>query len=51
MRARVLIVEDDRDIADLIARYLGKAGFATDVLSSGRDALTAIRERPPDLGS
>ena len=49
MRARVLIVEDDRDIADLVARYLGKAGFATDVLSSGREALTAIRERPPDL--
>jgi DNA-binding response OmpR family regulator len=49
MRARVLIVEDDRDIADLVARYLGKAGFATDVLASGRDALTAIRERPPDL--
>jgi DNA-binding response OmpR family regulator len=49
MRARVLIVEDDRDIADLVAHYLGKAGFATDVLSSGRDALAAIRERPPDL--
>jgi DNA-binding response OmpR family regulator len=49
MRARVLIVEDDRDIADLVAHYLGKAGFTTTVLASGRDALTAIRERPPDL--
>jgi DNA-binding response OmpR family regulator len=49
MHARVLIVEDDRDIADLVAHYLGKAGFATDVLSSGREALTAVKERPPDL--
>jgi len=49
MPVRVLIVEDDRDIADLVAHYFGKAGFATDVLSSGREALTAIRERPPDL--
>jgi DNA-binding response OmpR family regulator len=49
MPARVLIVEDDRDIADLVAHYFGKAGFATDVLSSGKEALTAIRDRPPDL--
>ncbi|MEP7304145.1 MAG: response regulator transcription factor [Acidobacteriota bacterium] len=49
MPARVLIVEDDRDIAALVAHYFGKAGFTTDVLSSGREALAAIRERPPDL--
>jgi DNA-binding response OmpR family regulator len=46
---RVLVVEDDRDIADLVARYLEKAGFGVDVLSSGRDALAALAERPPDL--
>jgi len=46
---RILIVEDDRDIADLVAHYLGKAGFATDVMSSGREALKAITDRPPDL--
>jgi DNA-binding response OmpR family regulator len=49
MRARVLIVEDDRDIAELVAHYLEKAGFATDMLANGREALTAIKERPPDL--
>src|SRR5580692_6969837 len=49
MATRVLIVEDDRDIADLVARYLGKAGFTTQVLSSGREALTAIAAHPPDL--
>jgi DNA-binding response OmpR family regulator len=46
---RILIVEDDRDIAELVAHYLEKAGFTTDVMSSGREALKAIAERPPDL--
>jgi DNA-binding response OmpR family regulator len=46
---RVVIVEDDRDIADLVAHYLGRAGFATEVVATGRGALEIIRERPPDL--
>jgi two-component system alkaline phosphatase synthesis response regulator PhoP len=46
---RILIVEDDRDIADLVTRYLEKAGFAVEIAGSGRDALAAIAARPPDL--
>jgi DNA-binding response OmpR family regulator len=46
--SHVLIVEDDRDIAELMARYLQKAGFTTEILGTGGDALAAIRERPPD---
>jgi DNA-binding response OmpR family regulator len=46
---RILVVEDDRDIADLVRRALEKAGYAADVLTSGRDALAAIAARPPDL--
>jgi two-component system, OmpR family, alkaline phosphatase synthesis response regulator PhoP len=49
MPARILVVEDDQDIAQLVARYLDKAGFTSEILSSGRDALAAIRSRPPDL--
>jgi DNA-binding response OmpR family regulator len=45
----VLVVEDDPDIAQLVAHYLDKAGFSTEVLSSGRDALAAMAARPPDL--
>jgi DNA-binding response OmpR family regulator len=45
----VLIVEDDRDIADLVAHYLTRAGFAIELLASGREALAAVKERPPDL--
>jgi DNA-binding response OmpR family regulator len=49
MSTRILVVEDDQDIGQLVARYLEKAGFAADVVSSGRDALTAIGARAPDL--
>lgn len=46
---RILVVEDDRDIAELVKRYLEKSGFAVDLLASGREALAALVERPPDL--
>jgi DNA-binding response OmpR family regulator len=46
---RILVVEDDPDIADLIRRYLQKAGFTVEVLGSGREALSAIDAAPPDL--
>jgi DNA-binding response OmpR family regulator len=49
MATRVLIVEDDPDIAELVGRYLDKAGFATERVASGRDALQAIKAKPPDL--
>ncbi|MCU1385706.1 MAG: DNA-binding response regulator [Acidobacteria bacterium] len=49
MPTRILVVEDDPDIADLVARYLDKAGFVTERAANGRDALKAIAARPPDL--
>jgi two-component system, OmpR family, alkaline phosphatase synthesis response regulator PhoP len=49
MPMRVLVVEDDLDIQQLVARYLRKAGFEVEVAASGRDALRLIGERPPDL--
>ena len=49
MPARILVVEDDQDIAQLVARYLDKAGYATEIISSGRDALSTIRAHMPDL--
>ena len=49
MSTRILIVEDDPDIAQLVARYLDKGGFTTELAASGRDALTAVSQRPPDL--
>lgn len=49
MSARVLVVEDDPDIAELVVRYLDKAGYTTTRVSSGRDALDSVRVKPPDL--
>jgi DNA-binding response OmpR family regulator len=46
---RILIVEDDRDIGELVCRYLEKAGFGTQLLTSGREAMTAIAAAAPDL--
>ena len=49
MPTRILVVEDDPDIAQLAARYLDKAGFTSTVVSSGRDALAEIATKPPDV--
>jgi DNA-binding response OmpR family regulator len=47
--ARVYIVEDSADIAELIRHYLERAGHETTVFGSGRDGLIAARRNPPDL--
>ena len=46
---RILIIEDDRDIAELVRRYLEKAGFSVEVNASGREGLATLTSRPPDL--
>jgi DNA-binding response OmpR family regulator len=46
---RVLVVEDDPDIADLVRRYLQKNGFEVEVRNDGREALEEIARRTPDL--
>lgn len=47
--ARILVVEDSADIADLIVRYLTRAGHTTDHLPSGSGVLRHVRTTPPDL--
>ena len=47
--SRILIVEDDHDIAALIAHYLEKSGYGSETVPDGGRALTAARETPPDL--
>jgi DNA-binding response OmpR family regulator len=46
---RILIIEDDRDIAELVRRYLEKAGFKVEVNASGREGLASLTTHPPDL--
>ena len=45
----ILIVEDDKDIADLIARSLRKAGYATEIAASGTAVLPRVKAAAPDL--
>jgi DNA-binding response OmpR family regulator len=46
---RILVVEDDQDIADLIVHYLQKAGHSTTRLASGSEVLQQVRRTPVDL--
>lgn len=47
--ARILVVEDERDIAALVAYQLTQAGFQVRTASTGREALRALEQDPPDL--
>jgi DNA-binding response OmpR family regulator len=47
--SRILIVEDDDDIAQLVHRYLTRAGHVADIVRAGDEALLKVRERMPDL--
>ena len=49
MDAKILIVEDERDIVDLLRYNLQEAGFETDSVRNGADALHRAVEKPPDL--
>lgn len=47
--ARVLIVEDDREIAELIAAYLGRDGEIALIVGSAEEAMARASAQPPDL--
>lgn len=46
---RVLLVEDDTELAALVVEYLGAHGFAVDVTADGDAAIAAVRQAPPAL--
>lgn len=47
--ASILVVEDDPDIARLIALHLTKAGYEVSVVHSAEDALAHLKNELPDL--
>jgi len=49
--ARVLVVEDDPDLAALEADVLAERGHEVEVASNGREALDASRARSPTSSS
>jgi len=49
VRGSVLVVDDERTIADVVSRYLERAGYATRVAHDGPQALAEVADEPPDL--
>ena len=47
--ARILVVEDERDIAALVAYHLTKEGYRVRTTEGGHEALEAVRAEKPDL--
>ena len=47
--SRILVVEDDPDIAELLKHYLERASHEVEVLTQGQDAIPRLREQLPDL--
>ena len=47
--ARVLVVEDERDIAALVAYHLTKEGYRVRTAEGGAEALEAVASERPDL--
>lgn len=49
MAAKVLVIEDEEPIAQLLAYNLEKEGFHVSVAGDGEDALVALEEDRPDI--
>jgi len=48
-KQRILVVEDEPDLAEVLQFNLEKAGFAVELERRGDSALEALRRQPPDL--
>jgi DNA-binding response OmpR family regulator len=46
--ARVLVVDDDATVRDVVGRYLVDAGHTVDLAADGPSGLRAVRERRPE---
>ncbi|MFO7905709.1 MAG: response regulator [Planctomycetota bacterium] len=49
VRQRILFVEDEKDIQELVRCNLAKEGYAIRCVASGEEALEAVRSSVPDL--
>ena len=46
---RILVVEDEANVAEVVARYLQRDGFVTSIARDGRAALESLRSEGADL--
>jgi two-component system, OmpR family, response regulator ResD len=49
IRGSVLVVDDEPTIAEVVSRYLERAGYRTQVAADGVQALAAVADHRPDL--
>jgi two-component system phosphate regulon response regulator PhoB len=49
MSARVLVVDDEPDLLELVRVNLSQSGYTVETAASGTDALAALRRAPPDV--
>lgn len=47
--AKILVVDDDQDLAEMLGIVLTSSGFDVDLVSRGDEALDAFHNNPPDL--
>jgi CheY-like chemotaxis protein len=48
-RGAILVVDDEPTIAEVVGRYLERAGYSTRSVGDGKQALELARADPPDL--
>lgn len=46
---RILVVDDDENVVDVVRRYLERDGFVVETVGDGRTALDRALAEPPDL--
>ena len=49
MPLTILSVDDERDVTELVAFHLSRAGYEVVTAASGREALDSVQMRKPDL--
>lgn len=49
MKKRILVIEDDIDIIELVNMILTRAGYEVTACENGRDAIAAIKQIRPHL--
>jgi len=48
-RSRILVVDDDATVSEVVARYLERDGYVVETVADGRHALERALAEPPDL--
>ena len=49
MAFHILVVDDDAGVRDVLTRFLTRRGYLVGSVASGEEALSAVRDKDPDL--